>query len=238
MKNQYFGDVNDYLKYGLLRIIIRETGFRVLVAWLLTGKDESNDGKEISYLEQPCEWRQHDPELFDQLHAMLLGRNDERNVHLAEGSEFLPNAEYFYEPVPISRSCRDGWFERLSKQSQRNTMIFLDPDNGLEIKSTPYGRKKSPKYVYWREIENLWSSGRSLLIYQHFPRKNHSLFIEQMLSETEERTTGGLVTAFSTSRVVFFLVLRPEHQRFHKCIVKVVRGQWTGKIACLSRCEA
>lgn len=32
MKDQYFGDINDYRKYGLLRAIIRSSGVRLLVA--------------------------------------------------------------------------------------------------------------------------------------------------------------------------------------------------------------
>ena len=39
MKNQYFGDVNDYRKYGLLRVLQREANLRCVVAWMLTPDD-------------------------------------------------------------------------------------------------------------------------------------------------------------------------------------------------------
>ena len=45
MKDQYFGDINDYRKYGLLRAIIRAGRLRILVAWMLTVDDGSTDGK-------------------------------------------------------------------------------------------------------------------------------------------------------------------------------------------------
>jgi hypothetical protein len=63
MKDQYFGDINDYRKYGLLRAIIRTTGFRIMVAWMLTPDDQSTDGKFVSYLEHPDKWAHHDPVL-------------------------------------------------------------------------------------------------------------------------------------------------------------------------------
>ena len=53
MKNQYFGDINDYRKYGLLRSIILTTELRILVAWVLTPDDERPDGKFVDYLEKP-----------------------------------------------------------------------------------------------------------------------------------------------------------------------------------------
>jgi hypothetical protein len=44
MKNQYFGDINNYRKYGLLRAVIHATRLRLLVAWMLTPDDGgSND---------------------------------------------------------------------------------------------------------------------------------------------------------------------------------------------------
>jgi len=35
MKNQYFGDINDYRKYGLLRCFA-EAGLNIGVCWMLT----------------------------------------------------------------------------------------------------------------------------------------------------------------------------------------------------------
>ena len=40
MKNQYFGDINDYRKYGLLRILISGGGIKTIVCWVLRPDDE------------------------------------------------------------------------------------------------------------------------------------------------------------------------------------------------------
>ena len=53
MKNQYFGDINDYQKYGLLRTISRDTGLRLAVCWMLTPDDGRSDGKKTGYVDRP-----------------------------------------------------------------------------------------------------------------------------------------------------------------------------------------
>ena len=49
MKNQYFGDIGDYGKYGLLRFLA-EHEVNVAVNWYLTKNDQSNDGNLRGYL--------------------------------------------------------------------------------------------------------------------------------------------------------------------------------------------
>ena len=240
MKNQYFGDVNDYMKYGLLRSIIRVTKFRVLVAWMLTPDDGSPDGNLTSYLEKPVEWRHHDSELFDEMVAIFSnpGRKPERRVDLIENTHLLKGAEYFENCVPDSPSSRDKWFESLSERMRGSELVFLDPDNGLEIESKPYGRKESSKYVFWKEVEESWSSGKSLLIYQHFPRVDHLSFVRRKLSCMKRKLPSAHVAAFSTSRVVYLMALRPEHHLFHRSILDAVQKQWSDKITCVNLCGA
>lgn len=229
MKDQYFGDINDYRKYGLLRTIIRASGFRVLVAWMLTPDDESTDGKFISYLEKPEKWSRHDPVLFQTINEMLaLGRK--RQVGLIEGSGLIPKAEYFSSLVPDTDSGRRSWFDSLVQRAEGSDFVFLDPDNGLEVKSKPYGGNGSSKFLYWREVESLWASGKSLLIYQHFIREKRPNFIRRMLETLRNATPGSFVEAFSTPHVVFLMALQPEHQEFHRAMVSAMQENWEGQI--------
>ena len=182
MKNQYFGDINDYRKYGLLRAIVRCTGLRLLVTWMLTPDDGSTDGKLVSYLNEPSKWAHHDPVLFRGLKE-LLESGQQRQVRMIESSGILDNAGYFGSIVPDASVERSKWFNALRDEARSYDFVFLDPDNGLEVKSKPYGGKNSSKFLYWREVESLWSSGHSLLIYQHFTREKRKTFIQRILTE-------------------------------------------------------
>ena len=39
VKDQYFGDVNDFRKYGLLRVLAGSDRLRLGVCWMLTARD-------------------------------------------------------------------------------------------------------------------------------------------------------------------------------------------------------
>jgi hypothetical protein len=60
MKNQYFGDVNDYRKYGLIRLLTGRGEISTAVCWMLTPDDDRTDGKFTDYLGSPEKWRRSD----------------------------------------------------------------------------------------------------------------------------------------------------------------------------------
>lgn len=75
MKDQYFGDINDYILYGLLRCF-GEAGLSIGVCWMMTPSDGRADGRKIQYLTNSKRWRSYDPNLFDTLTAAV--RNSRR----------------------------------------------------------------------------------------------------------------------------------------------------------------
>ncbi len=229
MKNQYFGDINDYKKYGLLRSIIVASNIKILVAWMLTEDDGSTDGKFIEYLSEENKWSKYDDSLYVEI-SNLLKNNIKREVNLIEKTDLLGNSEYFSKLVPDNLELRDNWLKELIGESRNSELIFLDPDNGLEIKSKSFGTKNSSKFLYWREVQKIWEEGKSLLIYQHFIREKREVFVKRMLNSLSEKTPNSTVEAFSTSNVVFLLALQPNHHQYHQPIVSLVESKWCDQI--------
>ena len=229
MKNQYVGDINDYRKYGMIRSIIKVTDLHFLIAWMLTLDDRSSDGKHIGYLDHPIKWRKFDSDLFDGLESLLKG-GYRRDISLIQNANLLPHAQFFPQLVPESKPERNIWTHNLIDATANSDIVFLDPDNGLEVKSTRYGTKKSSKYLYWREVDQLWSNAKSLLFYQHFPRIKRDIFIPKKIIEIEAHTPGSCVMAFLTSYVVFFLVMQPEHCSYRFQIQKEIDTNWESQI--------
>lgn len=229
MKNQYFGDINDYRKYGLLRVLIQEADLKLFISWMLTPDDGSKDGKHVAYLGQPERWMSYDPGLFEILRSGLEN-GAERNVGLIEGSYALPRALFFPEIVPDSAQARRAWFSSLFVAMEPCDLVFLDPDNGLEVKSRPYGRRYSSKFLYWHELRSIWNAGKSLLVYQHFIRENRFAFVERMLFRLREDTRAPIVDAFLTANVVFLLALQPQHAHKHQQIIRAVGARWSDQI--------
>jgi hypothetical protein len=218
MKNQYFGDINDYRKYGLLRALQSNGDGSLLVAWMLTADDGGRDGGLRSYLDDPETWASHDPELLDGL-AGLLRSASQPSVSLIERSGLLPRTRYHTAVVPDGCSERDGWRRDLLRAASGVDLVFLDPDNGIEVPSKPVGRKGSSKYVTWQEIQALWQAGCSLLIYQHFCREVHQSFTRRLVSELGRHTGARFMEAFRTPHVLFLLAAQDRHaQRFGEVV--------------------
>lgn len=227
MKDQYFGDINDYKKYGLLRAINKASNLQQLVAWMLTPNDDKTDGKFIGYLSEPSKWEKYDQPLYEELVRLV---NGERKVSLIESSGILGGCQFFSEVVPDLAKNRQEWFANLLDASAIADLVFLDPDNGIEIKSKPYGHKDSSKFLYWREIKSLWESGKSLLIYQHFIREKRESYVQRMLEALSNEATGSTVQAFATPRVLFMIALQPHHQTHHEAIAASVNASWGEQI--------
>lgn len=230
MKNQYFGDVNDYRKYGLLRALTGMGRISTAVCWMLTPDDGSTDGKFVNYLKDPKRWRHLDPELFDKLReAVIVG--GVRGVVIAEDSELLPASRLFCEVLPDDPERRRTYFESFWSIAAERDLIFFDPDNGMEVRSKPVGCKGSSKYLYWPELADALLRGKSVLVYQHFRRSRRDLFISEMAREFADRTGAFAVYSFRTAFAVFFLLLPESRSTIIERSISAVGRSWHGQIS-------
>lgn len=229
MKNQYFGDINDYRKYGLLRALQSIGRGNLLVAWMLTPNDGGREGRLRAYLNSPQTWAKYDPELFAGL-ADILGSASQPSISLIESSGLLPRTHYHSTLVPDGRSERDAWRNGLLSRASEVDLVFLDPDNGIEVRSRPVGRKGSSKYVAWEEIEALWRAGCSLLIYQHFRREPRDALARGLVSELRKRTGACFTEALRTPNVLFLLVAQDRHAQWLGLAVESLSDHWSGQI--------
>jgi hypothetical protein len=141
VRNQFFGDINDYHKYGLLRTLAGDGDLKVGVCWMLRA-GEGTHGSKTGYLLDPAEWQDFDPELFTKLREWVL-MHQTRQVSLIERSSLIPGASYYSCVIPELRRDRELYFERMSNELKHSDLIFLDPDNGLEVSSKRYKGKPS-----------------------------------------------------------------------------------------------
>jgi hypothetical protein len=227
VKNQYFGDINDYRKYGLLRILAAGGKNKIAVCWMLTENDKRADGKFTAYLNRPKRWRSFDPHLFD----MLLNAVDKKNgrgIASVARARMIPSATYFSRL--LTDENRDEYFESLGKEVHRSQLIFFDPDNGLEVRSVPKGRRGSHKYLYWDEAARFFSNGHSLLVYQHYPRMDRKRFVILKVTEIFARMSTTAVYSFKTAKVVFFLIPQRRHDKSFRFIAQKVGRAWGREI--------
>jgi hypothetical protein len=223
MKNQYFGDINDYRKYRILSRLA-EQGLRLGVVWMLTSDDGGTDGRKIEYLDDPARWRGLDPALFDFLHSRVVAER-RRDVACLEGADLFGGARFVRDPVPEERVERSAWLSRALDTVDRCDVVFFDPDNGLVGRSESLGRRPSVRHLFWHEALLAYERGHSLMIYQHFPRKPRDDYAKAVAARLESATGAPRVEALATSGVLFLLAAQERHaDAMQQAVASVASG--------------
>ena len=255
MQDRYVGDIGDFGKYGLLNALCmpsagsREPEFRLGVVWYLYPDEEQNgDGRFTEYL-RPSDvnreaYRACDPILYDMLGKIVF--NDERNVSSLPKHQILPPTTVYYEaPLTFEGLFRKGplypaklldhrkkWVEDGLEATAGCDLVFIDPDNGLEIKSTPRHHRRGPKYCAFDELEPCLARGQSLVIYQHLGHHQPAdLQINAKLRQIEE-ILGPTVRPFAlrfrrgSSRAYLVVPSTGHSQALWRRAQRFVHGPW------------
>lgn len=202
MKDQYVGDVSDYLKYAALRAWAHE-GLTIGLAWMRTEPDLRSDGGLTRYLASPDLHRRLDPELFDGLQDLVAtGR---RSVRALIEAKLLAHRFSYETLLDDSSEARAAWFSGLAQRAGQADVLFFDPDNGLEVASVRRGRSGSRRYVYLDELAGLWRPGQAVAVYQHFPRTARAPYLEAQLRRLGEAWPGTLSFAVCSPRIALLL---------------------------------
>jgi hypothetical protein len=197
VQNRYVGDLGDFGKYGLLRHLCRQLTLGV-VWYLVPDEGHNRDGRHIRYLNLDAatsshygvpvctpraaernvrDFRRCQPELYDSLAGIIADKA--RTVTEIRARGLLPQGTVFLEesltftgstPLPERHRAREAWFSRALGQTAGCDTVFLDPDNGLEVKSHPICSRLGPKYAAYDDLKRFRARDQTLVIYQHFER--------------------------------------------------------------------
>jgi hypothetical protein len=179
MRHNYVCDIGDFYKYKLLRELTGLTGKgprrKLGIIWYLNESPcKPNDGNYLHYLkpERSEKWMRQDPELFDALAHIV--KCNKRHLSSIEQAGILGRGTKFYTvplPTMLSRQqllqARQEWLKAALVATKDCDIVFFDPDNGLEVASTPITSSRAVKYVYFDELKLFIERGQSLVIYQH-----------------------------------------------------------------------
>lgn len=156
---------------------------------------------------------------------------DRRDVAIANKSALLARC-FSHEPLLGDNAQeRAHYFASFWKRAEGFELVFFDPDNGLEVQSKPKGRKDSCKFLYWDELAETGRRGHSVLLYQHFGRKERMAFKAELARAIMERTGAGKVYAFATPHVVFFLIPSKERGEYFERKAGEVFATWAEQIS-------
>lgn len=181
MQDRYAGDIGDYGKIGLIRAL-QSQGLSIAINWYLVepldvekkadGTFKQEDGKYLI----PEKLKNCDSVLAAELTRIAMSGH--RSVKDLEKAEFVPDAIYFNEPVTVLD--RIGWHCRAMETIKGADVVFVDPDNGMLVKSVGKKSARSSKYTFYEEVRDYVQRGQSVLIYNHRCRKQEAQYFHEI----------------------------------------------------------
>ena len=213
VKDQYFGDARDYLKYHLLEALLAGVPGveRLVCLWMLTPPDGTQEGN-VPFVERPE---------LPRLTAFLrrhLESGDRRVSHMRayfeeQGIEYTPWGD---ERPYFTNERRAAYFRNVPEAGLTNAVVFFDPDNGIAT-----GRA-TPKHLTFQDIARVRDRmrGNSLaVIYQHAQRKSD--FWETMATEIRRQLEAPVGYVAGPS-VAYFVV--PQNSTLIPSVDLVLQG--------------
>ncbi len=187
MQDRYAGDIGDYGKIALLKAL-QAQGLSIGVNWYKVDALDIEKNADGSYKQEdgkyliPEELRQCDEALAEKLFDISCGKK--RSIMALERANLVPGAVYYNESVSVLQ--RAEWHQRALKLLKGADIIFMDPDNGMLVKSVGKKSARSVKYVFYEEVRDYIEQGQSVLIYNHRCRKPEETYFRDICEKLQE----------------------------------------------------
>ena len=135
-----------------------------------------------------------------------------------EQADLLKCKRFVHNLVPRDIRLRTDWHCQALSYLENCDLVFLDPDNGLNVKSVKAGSQKSPKYVWINEITDYVAAGKSVIFYNHRPRKKADTYFAEYFARfaaepvLSEKTVYALTFPRRSVRDYFVIPATPAHE--------------------------
>jgi hypothetical protein len=209
---KYFGDSRDFFKYDLITAVFERSSLRHYVfVPMLTEHRHDNEGKKAP--------RQRGDKSADLL--VFIKRCSCKSLkHWEAWLKNYVNSYRTLEPVDETffsdRMRAKYWkaFQPLIRQ--KNSLVFVDPDTGLETGKPWYLRKMGrEKYILDYELQSLINEidcTSVLMLYQHLPNNKlvHTASVKKKLEQIRRVDCRAYTCAYREDDVAFLFVSKQK----------------------------
>lgn len=214
---KYFGDSRDFFKYDLITAILAEMKIdNYVFIPMLTNHRLDNEGNKTSKM------------IDGKSKALLSFIESCDSESLSHWEQWIRKHTKNYrtiEPVDeimFDDSTRDAYWTSFSDYlKERNALIFLDPDTGLESGGQSYLQKMGrEKYILNHETDLLYrhlNPSSILMIYQHLPNNKHihEKSVDKKIAQLQTASGSTFVCAYREDDLAFLFAAKNDVV-FHK----------------------
>ena len=234
MQDRYAGDIGDFGKIGLLKAL-RAQGLSIGVNWYLVEPMDTERKSDGTYKQEDGKYLI--PEKLQVCDTLLaekltkIAKSDHRSIRSLEQGNFILNARYYSEPVSVAG--REEWHKKALDLLNDLDIVFVDPDNGMLVKSVGKKSVKSVKYTFYEEVRDYVRRGQSVLIYNHRSRKQETQYFHEICYKLQEATgiteTDILKITFPKCSVRDYLAVpasMEQREKIETAFTAMERGVW------------
>ncbi len=217
MKNQYFGDNRDLFNYDLVMQIMRAglvDHFTFIP--MLTKPDNTKHGGKTDRTKAKAGTK--NKELMNFLDKCV--REGRRNIKELEGffqKEAIRMTIYAKDKY-FTREHRQEYFKQIGDGLLRKSLIFVDPDKGLEVKNS------TEQHILYSEVKDLYrrmDKSSVLMIAQFFPRQPRQEYLNWRCEELKEKITSDWPICIDDGDIIFFFLTK--NQTLEESLIKVIK---------------
>ncbi len=109
---------------------------------------------------------------------------------------------------------RDSYFGQIPEENLAGSVVFLDPDIGLEARSV--GAKDGPKYVTYDEVASVYGRMEEtsvLVIYQHLPHVHRKRFLYSTADRLMQRLKCPMPISISDNMIAFIILAKTKRRQ-------------------------
>ena len=234
MQDRYAGDIGDYGKIGLLKAL-QAQGLSIGVNWYLVEPMDTERKADGTYKQEDGKYLI--PEKLQVCDTLLaekltkIAKSDHRSIRSLEQGNFILNARYYSEPVSVAG--REEWHKKALDLLNDLDIVFVDPDNGMLVKSVGKKSVKSVKYTFYEEVRDYVRRGQSVLIYNHRSSKQETQYFHEICYKLQEATgiteTDILKITFPKCSVRDYLAVpasMEQREKIETAFTAMERGVW------------
>jgi len=137
MKNRFYGDVNDYIKYGILDILADHYN-SLGINWYLTDDQhgKQSDGNKTEYFDKEDKWKSFNTQIFSRLKERV--KKQQRSITYCGQDNIIDFKFEFCEQLPDNadpndyEALRNEWHTRAKEHLKKCDLVFFDPDMGVK----------------------------------------------------------------------------------------------------------
>jgi hypothetical protein len=108
----------------------------------------------------------------------------------------------------FSHGDRGKYFQGIGTKLLSNSLVFLDPDNGMEIK---HSNRQHVMFGELKEQYDRMNNNSVLMVYQHSPRAKRYEYIQERSGKLHN-ITGGHPSYISDNEIIFFFMTKKSAQ--------------------------